>query len=196
MVAVPEETGAEAAGRRSGGADRPRCPCDAEDTDDAPMLGADTSGFTLVMDTLAGDGGRHGAGDGLRLFGRRRIRHLPARGGGRIPLRFRGASARSLRRGGRGAAGGRGNFRPQRRALALCPDLGGRKRMPRRGGAAAGRGLGLRRRHRPHRRSDGGKRSGGRAPARFDWRFPERRRTHEDKQRERVGRFHRQVRRL
>ena len=27
----------------------------AEDTDDAPMLGADTSGFTLVMDTLAGD---------------------------------------------------------------------------------------------------------------------------------------------
>ena len=28
---------------------------DAEDTDDAPMLGADTSGFTLVMDTLAGD---------------------------------------------------------------------------------------------------------------------------------------------
>ena len=29
----------------------------AEDTDDAPMLGADTSGFTLVMDTLADDGG-------------------------------------------------------------------------------------------------------------------------------------------
>ena len=28
---------------------------DVEDTDDAPMLGADTSGFTLVMDTLAGD---------------------------------------------------------------------------------------------------------------------------------------------
>ena len=27
----------------------------AEDTDDNPMLGADTSGFTLVMDTLAGD---------------------------------------------------------------------------------------------------------------------------------------------
>ena len=30
---------------------------DVEDTDDAPMLGADTSGFTLVMDTLADDGG-------------------------------------------------------------------------------------------------------------------------------------------
>ena len=29
----------------------------AEPTDDAPMLGADTSGFTLVMDTLADDGG-------------------------------------------------------------------------------------------------------------------------------------------
>ena len=28
---------------------------DVEDTDDTPMLGADTSGFTLVMDTLAGD---------------------------------------------------------------------------------------------------------------------------------------------
>ena len=28
----------------------------AEPTDDAPMLGADTSGFTLVMDTLADDG--------------------------------------------------------------------------------------------------------------------------------------------
>ena len=29
----------------------------AEPTDDTPMLGADTSGFTLVMDTLADDGG-------------------------------------------------------------------------------------------------------------------------------------------
>ncbi len=29
----------------------------AESTDDTPMLGADTSGFTLVMDTLADDGG-------------------------------------------------------------------------------------------------------------------------------------------
>ena len=33
---------------------------DVEYTDDAPMLGADTSGFTLVMDTLAGDA------DGMR----------------------------------------------------------------------------------------------------------------------------------
>ena len=53
MIAVPE-TGAE---RLDGEVEAliASLSLDAEPTDDAPMLGADTSGFTLVMDTLAGD---------------------------------------------------------------------------------------------------------------------------------------------
>lgn len=53
MVAVPEES-AEAL-EEEVEALLSSLSLDAEDTDDAPMLGADTSGFTLVMDTLAGD---------------------------------------------------------------------------------------------------------------------------------------------
>ena len=53
MVAVPEES-AEAL-EEEVEALISSLSLDAEDTDDAPMLGADTSGFTLVMDTLAGD---------------------------------------------------------------------------------------------------------------------------------------------
>ena len=53
MVAVPEES-AEAL-EEEVEALLSSLFLDVEDTDDAPMLGADTSGFTLVMDTLAGD---------------------------------------------------------------------------------------------------------------------------------------------
>ena len=53
MIAVPEES-AEALDEEVE-ALLSSLSLDAEDTDDAPMLGADTSGFTLVMDTLAGD---------------------------------------------------------------------------------------------------------------------------------------------
>ena len=53
MIAVPEES-AEAL-EEEVEALLSSLSLDAEDTDDAPMLGADTSGFTLVMDTLAGD---------------------------------------------------------------------------------------------------------------------------------------------
>ena len=53
MIAVPEES-AEAL-EEEVEALISSLSLDAEDTDDAPMLGADTSGFTLVMDTLAGD---------------------------------------------------------------------------------------------------------------------------------------------
>ena len=53
MVAVPEES-AEAL-EEEVEALLSSLSLDAEDTDDTPMLGADTSGFTLVMDTLAGD---------------------------------------------------------------------------------------------------------------------------------------------
>ena len=53
MVAVPEES-AEALDEEVE-ALISSLSLDAEDTDDTPMLGADTSGFTLVMDTLAGD---------------------------------------------------------------------------------------------------------------------------------------------
>ena len=55
MIAVPEES-AEALDEEVE-ALLSSLSLDAEDTDDAPMLGADTSGFTLVMDTLADDGG-------------------------------------------------------------------------------------------------------------------------------------------
>ena len=55
MVAVPEES-AEAL-EEEVEALLSSLFLDVEDTDDAPMLGADTSGFTLVMDTLADDGG-------------------------------------------------------------------------------------------------------------------------------------------
>ena len=58
----------------------------AEPTDDAPMLGADTSGFTLVMGHARRRWRRAGPGNGLGRGGRRRIRDLPARRGGRIPL--------------------------------------------------------------------------------------------------------------
>ena len=53
MVAVPEES-AEAL-EEEVEALLSSLFLDMEDTDDAPMLGVDTSGFTLVMDTLAGD---------------------------------------------------------------------------------------------------------------------------------------------
>ena len=53
MVAVPEES-AEAL-EEEVEALLSSLFLDVEDTDDAPMLGADTSGFTLIMDTLAGD---------------------------------------------------------------------------------------------------------------------------------------------
>lgn len=53
MVAVPEES-AEAL-EEEVEALLSSLFLDVEDTDDTPMLGADTSGFTLVMDTLAGD---------------------------------------------------------------------------------------------------------------------------------------------
>ena len=53
MIAVPEES-AEALDEEVE-ALLSSLSLDAEPTDDAPMLGADTSGFTLVMDTLAGD---------------------------------------------------------------------------------------------------------------------------------------------
>lgn len=55
MVAVPEES-AEAL-EEEVEALLSSLFLDVEDTDDTPMLGADTSGFTLVMDTLADDGG-------------------------------------------------------------------------------------------------------------------------------------------
>lgn len=58
MVAVPE-TGAE---RLDGEVEAliASLSLDAEPTDDAPMLGADASGFTLVMDVLSEEGGAPG----------------------------------------------------------------------------------------------------------------------------------------
>ncbi len=53
MIAVPE-TGAERLDEEVE-ALISSLSLEAEPTDDTPMLGADTSGFTLVMDTLAGD---------------------------------------------------------------------------------------------------------------------------------------------
>lgn len=58
MIAVPE-TGAERLDEEVE-ALIASLSLDAEPTDDAPMLGADTSGFTLVMDVLSEEGGAPG----------------------------------------------------------------------------------------------------------------------------------------
>ena len=110
--------GRGAAGRRSGGADRLSVPARG-------THGRCADAGRGHIRLHAGDGHarrrwrRAGPGNGLGRGGRRRIRDLPARRGGRIPLRFGGALARNLRRGGRGAAGGCVYFRQERRALAL-----------------------------------------------------------------------------
>ena len=94
MIAVPE-TGAERPGRRSGGADRLSVPCARNPRTMRRVLGA---GHIRLH---AGDGHarrrwrRAGPGNGLGRGGRRRIRDLPARRGGRIPLRFGEALARN-----------------------------------------------------------------------------------------------------
>ena len=129
---------------------------EAEPTDDTPMLGADTSGFTLVMDVLSEEGGA----SGRAAHGPRRTAACPSpfSAGRRTPIpSIRRAFARSLCRGGRRTNGWRGDLRPERRTLALFPDAGGRERMPGRGGAALRGGIFLCRRLRPYRRGNGGK---------------------------------------